>query len=39
MSKVFHGKNLEIRGSHKWKGGILNFIIKALIRKIVINLL
>lgn len=36
---MFQGKNLAIRGSHKCNGGILNFIIKALINIKIIKLL
>lgn len=28
---IFHGKNLAIKGSQRWTGGILNFIINAVI--------
>lgn len=36
---MFQGKNLEINGSHRCNGGILNFIIKALISIKIIKLL
>lgn len=36
---MFQGKNLAINGSHRCNGGILNFIISALINIKIIRLL
>lgn len=38
IRRIFHGKNLAINGSHKCSGGILNFIIKAMISIKIIKL-
>lgn len=38
IKSIFQGRNLAIKGSHKWRGGILNFINNAIISIKVIKL-
>lgn len=38
IKSIFHGKDLAIRGSHKCRGGILSFIIRAVVNIKIIKL-